>query len=160
MNRDVRTCAEWIRDDQGPVPTWVRAAAARLLAPRRPIEKVPVPSVVHHDEYLHELKEEREATKVETWNLVLQRTCVDHRGWFACEACHARFTSDSGLEPHHLVLGERTDAPELVMALCAGCHRLGPKAAHRRPRAFAQHVVVPWAQAHGFELPHRKEFRT
>jgi hypothetical protein len=45
------------------------------------------------------------------------------------------------------------------MALCADCHRTGKDAAHRRVRWFAVEIVIPWAKAHGYPLPNRKEYR-
>jgi hypothetical protein len=79
----------------------------------------------------------------------------DHRMRRCCEACH----KEKALEPHHLILRARTDAPEVVMGLCRDCHTLDPHSAHRSPRAFAQKIVVPWAARHGYPLPNRKEYR-
>lgn len=168
----LRCILEAVRDQK--VTTGTRSLSARILEAwdRRDalaagracttahVAKQAIPSVEHHEAYLDEKAAEAQAISVSTWSAVLERTAVDHRGWSACEACgktHGR----SPLEPHHLELGAggRRDAPEVVMALCATCHRTGPKSAHRSPRRFALEVVIPWAKAHGFTLPNRKEYR-
>lgn len=116
-----------------------------------------VASIEHHEKARRAEDAEREETSAATWESVLERTARDHLGLCACEACHrARL-----LEPHHLEpgSGNRRDAPEVVMALCADCHRLAPSAAHRRPRWFALNVVVAWCRAHLYPLPNRKEYR-
>lgn len=105
-------------------------------------------------------EQEREEIKRETWVACCARSRIDHHGALACEGCHRHATSTVSMEPHHLILGSRDDAPNLVMVLCARCHRLGPASAHRRPRFFAQTVVLPWAKAHGYTPPNRKEYRS
>jgi hypothetical protein len=132
-----------------------RGLLARRDCPRAGPAKQPPATVAHHAKVRRAEERELEEVKRETWDAVLERIRVDHRARVACEGCH----KERALEPHHLVLGERTDAPHLVMGLCAGCHRLTPFSAHQAPRLFAQTVVIPWAAAHGFELPNRKEYR-
>lgn len=137
------------------VERWDAPGAPAVPAPA----KQPVASVAHHEKARRAEEHGREAVKAETWAACCARSRIDHRGALACEACHHHATSTVGMEPHHLVLVERTDAPGLVMVLCHDCHTLDPTSAHRAPRAFAKNVVVPWAKAHGFELPNRKEYR-
>lgn len=170
MNATERAIIEAVRD--GKVDRRLQLLATRYLeqkdrpapAPRPPAPvKAPIASVDHHDRFLAEADRERAETSQATWEKVLSRTLVVHGMTHACEACHAQPRQGwRGLEPHHLELGAggRRDAPEVVMALCAGCHRLEPESAHRRPRHFAQVVVVPWAALHGYALPNRKEYRT
>lgn len=135
------------------VDRWDAAPAPRAPAPK----KAPIPSVERHEAHVAELEREREQVSVATWEAVLHRTRVDHRARQACECCHR----ERPLEPHHLEMGRgnRTDAPHLVMALCADCHRLAPSAAHRRVLWFAVEIVIPWAKLHGYPLPNRKEYR-
>jgi hypothetical protein len=125
------------------------AKKARVKAKKLPA------SVAHHDAHRASEAATMEQVKGETWRTIFERTSKDHHGWAACESCHV----NQLLEPHHLVLGERTDDPALVMALCDFCHRIGPESAHNAPRHFAQTVVIPWAKAHGYTLPNRKEYR-
>ena len=124
--------------------------------------KAAIASVEHHEKVRRAEEREREQVSAHTWVACCARSRIDHRGALACEDCHRHATSTVGMEPHHLELGAggRRDAPEVVMVLCADCHRLDPDAAHRRPRHFAQTVVIPWARAHGYDLPNRKEYRT
>lgn len=134
--------------------------AKRVLERKDALAAQPSPPAVEH--HARERKaEEREEEKVSqlTWVLVLNRSASDHSGKVVCEACRA--FAPWGLEPHHLELGAsgRRDHPEVVMALCSDCHRLGPKSAHQSPRFFAQTIVVPWLTAHGYPTPNRKEYR-
>ena len=127
------------------------------------VAKAAIASVEHHRKARRAEERELEDVAKETWLAVLARSTVDHRGRACCEACHRLpgVGRLGPLEPHHLELGAggRPDELHLVMALCADCHRLDPDAAHRRPRHFAQTVVIPWARAHGYSLPSRKEYR-
>lgn len=120
-------------------------------------QKAPIPSVAHAKKQRHEEERAEEDVALAVWSLVIARTLVDHRGKAACEACN----KSRALEAHHLEMGAggRRDAPEVVMALCALCHRTGRLSAHRSPRAFAQEVVIPWCSAHGYPVPNRKEYR-
>ena len=130
--------------------------ARRYLAQRERLAQKPLPPATeHHEKVRRQEESEREATRVDTWTACQERSRMDHGMRLACEGCHSTFLL---LEPHHLVLVLRTDVPEWVMALCAECHRLGPKSAHRAPRDFAIRVVIPWAKRHGFVLPPRKEY--
>ena len=129
-----------------------RARAARAERPKKKLGG----ATEHHAKERRQEERQAEAVADGTWALVLIRTQQDHRvPYLCCEACH----KPRELEPHHLVLGSRTDAPELVMALCRDCHTLAPDSAHRAPRGFAVRVVIPWARKHGLSLPHRKEYR-
>lgn len=138
------------------VARWDAPKEERAPAPAKP----PIPSVAHHAKQRRAEEREREEVKRETWVACCGRSRVDHRGMLCCEACHKIATSGFLLEPHHLILGSRTDAPEVVMVLCADCHRLDPRSAHRAPRTFVQKVVIPWLTAHGYPVPNRKEYRT
>jgi hypothetical protein len=136
--------------------TLAQRIIARRDAPKPPAPtKKPLPSVEHHRKARRQEEKQAEEVSRATWEAVEARTMADHRMRRCCEACHR----ERALEPHHLVLGRRTDAPEVVMALCADCHRLGPKSAHRSPHRFAHDIVIPWAQVHGYPLPRRKEYR-
>jgi hypothetical protein len=133
-----------------------RRAAAKAAREARPKKKVGGATAFHKKVRRQEELAGEEVGRA-TWSAVLDRTAVDHRGRHCCEACHKLHA----LEPHHLMLGAggRVDEPELVMALCADCHRMAPGAAHRAPRTFAQTIVIPWAAAHRYPLPNRKEYR-
>ena len=135
-----------------------KVMAAKADQKRRRKAKALPTSVVHHAKERRAEEAEAETVKADAWQAVLDRTWRDHRGRQSCESCH----QVRALEPHHLELGAggRRDAPEVVMALCAECHRIGDVSAHLTPKRFAQTVVVPWAQAHGYSLPNRKEYRT
>jgi hypothetical protein len=113
-----------------------------------------------HAQVRREEELQEEAVAAEVWAQVLARTRLDHRGRPCCEACHTWAVGED-LEPHHLEMGAggRPNEPHLVMALCAGCHRLDRGAAHQRPRDFAVRIVIPWARRHVFPLPNRKEYR-
>lgn len=170
MNATERTIIEAVRD--GKVDRRLQLLATRYLeqkdrpapAPRPPAPaKAPIASVVHHAAARRAEEHVREEVKADVWEAVLSRTLVDHRLVHACEACHMPPRSGwRELEPHHLELGAagRPDELHLVMALCSSCHRLAPDSAHRAPRAFSVRIVIPWAQAHGYTLPNRKEYRT
>lgn len=132
--------------------------AQRYLAGKDALAERPAPASVEHHEKVRRLEErEAEDTSIETLFLCRDRTAIDHRGRLACEACH----HEKALEPHHLLMGAggREDRPDVVMLICRDCHILDPRSAHRSPRAFAAKVVIPWAQAHGYQLPNRKEYR-
>jgi hypothetical protein len=143
IGRVERAAAAWLEEDARPKPP----------APK----KRPLASVEHHKKERRAEERSLEETSAATLEVCVLRTVTDHSGRCACEACHHFLGRE--LEPHHLILGTRTDAPELVMLLCADCHRLGPGSAHRSPRHFAQHIVIPWAKAHGYPIPNRKEYR-
>jgi hypothetical protein len=135
------------------VERWDREPAPRPPAP----EKKAIASVRHHAKARRAEELADEEVRADVWDAVLVRATIDHRGRCACEACHRPRT----LEPHHLEpgRGNRVDRIDRVMALCRGCHTGDGDSAHRRPRDFAQTVVVPWARAHRYELPNRKEYR-
>lgn len=144
----------------GKLEIWMVAHAKEVLpafAEHRRVEKMPIPSVTHHDQVRHELELEEEKVSEACWQAVMKRTALDHRGRCACEACHR----EKPLEPHHLEMGAggRPDLPHLVMGLCRDCHTLSSLSAHRAPVLFARSVVIPWARVHRFELPNRKEYR-
>jgi hypothetical protein len=157
VNRTVLEIVRAVAEGKVTIATMqnARRVLERELAPAP--AKAPIPSVKHHEAFAAELERELEEVSRETWDACLARTRVDHRGRGACESCHR----ERELEPHHLEMGSgnRTDAAHLVMALCADCHRLAPSAAHRRVRWFAVTVVIPWAKAHSYPLPNRKEYR-
>lgn len=134
-------------------------AAARSCTTEH-VAKQAVASIEHHRKARRAEERVLEETSEETWQVCLSRTLVDHGLFHSCEACH-RSVGHRELEPHHLEMGSgnRRDAPEVVMALCAGCHRLNPNSAHRAVRLFAQVVVIPWLKAHGYPLVNRKEYR-
>lgn len=137
------------------------AVAAARACTTASVAKAAIASIEHHRKARRAEEREREEVKAEVWVACCARSRIDHRGALACEGCHRHATSTVGMEPHHLELGAggRRDAPEVVMVLCANCHRLGPGAAHRTPRAFVQTVVIPWLKTHGYPLPNRKEYR-
>jgi hypothetical protein len=166
VNATERTIIEAVRD--GKVDRRLQLLATRYLeqksrpapAPRPPAPaKAPVASLEHWEASKKAADREADQVGVAVWTQVLLRSATDHRGTPGCEACHRRA---GYLEPHHLELGAagRPDEIHLVMALCSSCHRLAPDSAHRAPRGFALRVVIPWAQAHGYALPNRKEYRT
>jgi len=172
MNAATRVILEAVRD--GRVTPGTRAMAASLLKAEERLDalkaakactsakvaKAAIESIGHHEKYRRAQERELEAVKREVWDEVLDRTWRDHRGFRCCESCHKNPVALLDLEPHHLALGSREDRVDWVMALCATCHRTGTKSAHSAPLWFAQKVVIPWAQAHGYQLPNRKEFRT
>ena len=147
----------WLRAVAGEVGHRLRWIERREK--RRTVQKAAKKELggatAHHEKVRRKKEREAEAVKIGVWSDVLHRVAGDHRGRLACEACGSMVA----LEPHHLVLGSREDKAEWVMALCAKCHRLGPISAHVTPLLFAQKIVIPWAKAHGFTLPNRKEYR-
>lgn len=145
---------------KGKVSAATISLATRYLAKHEALAARPAPkALVHHAKERKQEEREQEKISTLTWTLVLNRSASDNSGKVVCEACHG--FAPRGLEPHHLELGAsgRRDHPEVVMALCGDCHRLGSKSAHQAPRFFAQTIVVPWAERHGFALPNRKEYR-
>jgi hypothetical protein len=141
------------------VEAWARReahAAARACTTAK-VAKQAIASIEHHKRARRQEERELEAVKRDVWEECCGRSRLDHRGALACEACHKHV--GLALEPHHLILGRRTDAVEFVMVVCHLCHRGSLYSAHRAPRWFAQNVVIPWAKFHGYPLPNRKEYR-
>lgn len=131
------------------------AAAARAARPKKKLGG----ATEHHRKARREEEREEEATSAACRAACEERTRLDHRGHLGCEACHRSVMER--LDDHHLTIGAagRVDDPALVMLLCRRCHTLDPKSAHRSPRHFAQTVVLPWLQRHGYPTPNRKEYR-
>lgn len=134
MNRDVRTVAEFVAGMRLP-PEHVRAAATRLLAPRRPKLK---PKSRRPAKLAKAAKDQRRNIR-----MAGIRACVMERADDRCEVCKG----EPATEVHHLISGSglrRTfEDSSTCIALCDGCHRL----VHRNSPATLR-LVYAWAEKH------------
>lgn len=159
MNRDARTCAEWVRDHVWAVPELVYAAARRFLGEDPAPEKLLPAAVAHHEEFRGQ---QDRAAAARHRRLVAQAL---ERDGYLCQLCPEtmpdlarRATPYDPLDAHHLEGGHGKRRQQERLENLITAHRSCHDAYHDRPSAFVERVKR-WCDRNRYPYPRRKEYR-